>query len=56
MKEPRRCQTHMNPRDWLDAKPEKGMVRTTCAKCGAFIGYRPAVRDKQATKALEESA
>lgn len=42
--EPARCRAHTEPADWLDAPAENrpGWIRTTCRRCGAFVGYRPA--------------
>jgi hypothetical protein len=38
---PRSDHSHADETFWKDHPPENGMVRTTCKKCGGFVGYRP---------------
>lgn len=40
---PERCPSHLDRDDWQDvpAPGRPGWIRTTCKRCGCFIGYRP---------------
>ncbi len=35
-----RCRLHVDPSDWHDEQVGQ-RIRTSCKKCGTFIGYRP---------------
>ena len=37
---PARC-GYCEPRNWVDNQVNNSLIRTTCGKCGRFIGYRP---------------
>jgi hypothetical protein len=38
-----RCLVHLDPTQWEEqpAPARPGWLRTTCKRCGTFIGYRP---------------
>jgi len=46
---PLKCPQHTDPREWLGgpASGRLGWIRTTCRRCGGFIGYRTVSNQKQ---------
>ena len=36
------CECRRSRAPWRDLRAKGGMIRTECAKCGRFIGFRPA--------------
>jgi hypothetical protein len=53
---PRPPCNHADPSTWHDAPApgRKGWIKTTCQRCGGFLGYRPESPAKQSKK-LERS-
>ena len=37
----RTCQIHNRPDDYLDHPSRSGWIRSTCKRCGRFVGHRP---------------
>ena len=52
---PHRCEQHIDPGDWRDepASRRTGWIRTTCQRCGGFVGYRR-TNDERERKYLDD--
>ncbi len=48
----RKCKLHIDAKDWIDEPhpTRRGWIRTTCKRCGAFIGNRPKEVDQKRKK------